>query len=114
MKGRPTYFGDYLVYQAGAAFPGGRNLLENLRGSDAEARAKVQNTYMGLMSSRESARRFTIAGYNASISPGAPTGEAVRLLPIRAVVGLGRRLGLDLWWLLEHQFGVVTGTKQAR
>ncbi len=64
----PTYFGDYLVYQAGVAFAGGRNQVEHLRGSNEEERAKVQGTYAVLMSSPESARRFTVAGYNASIS----------------------------------------------
>jgi hypothetical protein len=68
VKSRPTYCGDYLVYQAGVAFGGGKSLVEHLRGSNEEAKAKVQNTYVVFMSTPESARRFTTAGYNASIS----------------------------------------------
>jgi acetylserotonin N-methyltransferase len=68
VKSLPTYFGDYLVYQAGVAFGGGKDLVEHLRGSNAEAQAKVQNTYAVFMATPESARRFTTAGYNASIS----------------------------------------------
>lgn len=68
VRNKPTYFGDYLNYQAGVAFPGGRQLVEHLTGSNEEAKAKVKKMYALLMSSPESARKFTTAGYNASIS----------------------------------------------
>lgn len=68
VKSRPTYFGDYLVYQAGVAFGGGKSLVEHLTGSNDAAKAKVQNTYAVFTATPESARRFTTAGYNASIS----------------------------------------------
>ena len=73
VKTSPTYFGDYLVYQAGAGysgggFSGGKGLVEHLTGANAEKRAKVQKMYASLISSRESARAFTTAGYNASIA----------------------------------------------
>lgn len=68
VKSLPTYFGDYLVYQAGEGFGGGKSLVENLTGSNEEEKAKVGNHYKALMATPESARRFTTAGYNASIS----------------------------------------------
>ena len=68
VRARPTYCGDYLVYQAGVAFSGGKSLVEHLRGTNEEARAKVLNSYAVFMSTPESARRFTTAGYNASLS----------------------------------------------
>jgi hypothetical protein len=68
VKSRSTYFGDYLVYQAGVAFGGGKSLVEHLTGSNQKAKAKVRNTYAVFMESPESARRFTTAGYNASLS----------------------------------------------
>lgn len=67
VRARPTYFGDYLVYQAGVTFPGGRALVEHLRGSNEEAKAKVRKIYDVFMSCPASAREFTTAGYNASL-----------------------------------------------
>lgn len=68
VKSHPTYFGDYLVYQAGEGFGGGKSLVEHLTGSNEEEKAKDWNHYKDLMATPESARRFTTAGYNASIS----------------------------------------------
>jgi hypothetical protein len=66
-----TYFGDYLVYMAGAGlsgtgFSGGEELVAHLTGANAEKEAA--NIYTSLMSTREGARKFTEAGYNASIA----------------------------------------------
>jgi acetylserotonin N-methyltransferase len=73
VKASPTYFGDYLFYMAsaglsGTGFSGGEELIGHLTGVSAGKQVKAENIYASLMSTRESARKFTEAGYNSSIA----------------------------------------------
>jgi hypothetical protein len=65
VKTRPTYFGDYLLYQAKEAYDKWKDLAREIRGSDAPMPEK---RYKVLMHDPEEARKFTVAGYNSSIS----------------------------------------------
>ena len=59
--GSPTYFGDYLVWQAKEDYDKWKNLAGSLR---------MKRGRYDIMSDPEVARAFTIAGYNSSISAG--------------------------------------------
>jgi hypothetical protein len=61
----PTYFGGFLLYSAKEGYDRWRDLARDIRGSGAPAPEK---RYKALMSDPEEARRFTVAGYNSSIS----------------------------------------------
>jgi hypothetical protein len=61
----PTYFGGFLLYSAKTAYDNWSNLAQNIRGSGAPMPEK---RYKALMRDPEEARRFTVAGYNSSIS----------------------------------------------
>ena len=60
-----TYFGDYLAYQARSEYDRFKDLTAQLRPSDGDEPAK---RYASLMADPDEARRFTVAGYNASLS----------------------------------------------
>lgn len=74
IKSSRTYFGDYVVYQAGkgssTGFSGGTELVRHLRGAKAgrDSAQAARKYYASLMSTRESAREFTEVGYNSSIA----------------------------------------------
>ena len=59
--GNPTYFGDYLVWQAKEDYDKWKNLASSLR---------MKRGRYEIMNDPEFARAFTIAGYNSSISAG--------------------------------------------
>jgi hypothetical protein len=61
----PTYFGDFLLYQAKEAYDNWKEVAREIRGSGGPMPEK---RYKALMHDPEEARKFTIAGYNASIS----------------------------------------------
>ena len=65
VKGRPTYFGDYLVYQTKNDYDGWKNVAGHLRSQRISARR-----YDAIRNAPEAARAFTVAGYNSSISAG--------------------------------------------
>jgi hypothetical protein len=65
VKTRPTYFGDYLLYQAKEAYDKWKDLVQEIHGSGA---SMPEKRYKVLMHDPEEARRFTVAGYNSSIS----------------------------------------------
>jgi SAM-dependent methyltransferase len=62
VRGRPTYFGDYLVYQAKGEYDGWKNIASRLK--------PPKRTYHAIAADPKAARAFTIAGYNSSISVG--------------------------------------------
>jgi hypothetical protein len=65
VRGQRTYFGDYLVYQAGIEYSGWHKLAPHLRPpTEAQDPPKM---YAALVSSPDAARQFTTAGYNASL-----------------------------------------------
>ena len=57
-----TYFGDYLVYQTRADFDSWRNIANLIKPPKAR--------YESLWKDPQTARAFTVAGYNSSISAG--------------------------------------------
>ena len=64
-RSSPTYFGDFLVYQAKEAYDNWKELAQRIRGSGG---APPAERYIALMGDPVEARKFTKAGYNASIS----------------------------------------------
>jgi len=62
VRGRPTYFGDYLVYQAKSEYDGWKNIASRLK--------PPKRTFHAMMADPQAARAFTVAGYNSSISAG--------------------------------------------
>jgi len=62
VKGSPTYFGDYLVWQINNEYDGWKNIISLLR--------PPIKTYYLMASDPQAARAFTIAGYESSISAG--------------------------------------------
>ena len=60
-----TYFGDFLVYDAKVPYDGWKELAQQIRGSGKPAPEKP---YLAMMADPEEARKFTVAGYNASLS----------------------------------------------
>lgn len=62
VRGRPTYFGDYLVYQAKNDYDGWKNIASRLK--------PPKRTYHAMAADPQAARAFTVAGYNSSISLG--------------------------------------------
>jgi len=65
VRDQRAYFGDYLVYQAGSEYDSWKSVAANLRGGGEPDRGKI---YLSLMSDPDEARRFTVAGYNSSLS----------------------------------------------
>jgi len=62
VKGRPPYFGDFLVYQTRMEYDGWKDLATKLR--------PPQKTYEAMQNDPEAARTFTLTGYETSKSPG--------------------------------------------
>jgi SAM-dependent methyltransferase len=60
VRERPTYFGDYLVYQAKSDYDGWKNIASRLR--------PPKRAYHAMAADPQAARAFTVAGYNSSIS----------------------------------------------
>lgn len=62
VKTSPTYFGDYLVYQTRADYDSWKNIANLIKPPKAR--------YESLWKDPQTARTFTVAGYNSSISAG--------------------------------------------
>ncbi len=65
VKGKPTYFGQYLIYQPISEYDGFKDLARHYvrpTGSPPE-----KGNYEAMMEDADRARRFTEAGYNASL-----------------------------------------------
>jgi len=60
-----TYYGDYLVYDSKKSYDGWKELAREIRGAGGPAPPRA---YFTMMADPEGARRFTVAGYNSSIS----------------------------------------------
>jgi len=69
VKDSRTYFGDYLLYIARRDYVDFDNVAENLAtASDGDARD--ERSYLNTLADPKEARRFTVAGYEASIGLG--------------------------------------------
>ena len=60
-----TYFGDFLLYDTKVAYDNWKELAQQIRGSGKPA---PERPYLVRMANPEEARKFTEAGYNASLS----------------------------------------------
>ena len=69
VKDSRTYFGDYLLYIARRDYTDFDNIADNLStASDGDKRD--ERSYLNTLANPEEARRFTVAGYEASIGLG--------------------------------------------
>ena len=64
VKNRPTYFGGYLIYQPISEYDGFKNLAQHYVRPIGPA---PKGNYLAMMEDPDRARRFTEAGYNASL-----------------------------------------------
>lgn len=69
VKNSRTYFGDYLVYIAERDYSAWDNIAHNLT-AVANDNDDDERTYLSLMQDPDQARKFTVAGYEASIGLG--------------------------------------------
>lgn len=65
VKTRPAYFGEYLIYQPISEYDGFKNLAQHYVKPTGPAPSK--SNYETMMEDPDRARRFTQAGYNASL-----------------------------------------------
>jgi hypothetical protein len=69
VKGSRTYFGDYLDYIARRDYAEWDHIAEDLT-ADGDGDLRDERSYLQMMQDPEAARRFTVAGYEASIGLG--------------------------------------------
>jgi SAM-dependent methyltransferase len=69
VKDSRTYFGDYLNYMAHRDYSAWENITDNLT-AVAETNADDDRTYVSVMQDPVAARKFTVAGYEASLGLG--------------------------------------------
>lgn len=60
-----TYYGDYLVYDSKKSYDNWKELAREIRGGGGPAPSR---SYFAMMANPEDARKFTVAGYNSSLS----------------------------------------------
>ncbi len=60
-----TYYGDFLVYDTKSVYDSWKNLAREFRNSCGPP---PQRAYLTMMANPEEARKFTVSGYNASLS----------------------------------------------
>ena len=65
VKNKPTYFGGYLIYQPISEYDGFKNLAQHYVRPTGPPPEK--GSYIAMMEDADKARRFTEAGYNASL-----------------------------------------------
>ncbi len=65
VKTKPTYFGQYLIYQPISEYDSFKNLADHYTRPTGEPPKK--GSYIAMMEDADKARRFTEAGYNASL-----------------------------------------------
>ena len=65
VKSKPTYFGDYLIYQPISEYDSFKNLAQHYVKPTEPPPQK--GSYIAMMEDPDRARRFTKAGYNASL-----------------------------------------------
>jgi len=68
VKSKPTYFGQYLIYQPISEYDGFKNLAQHFVKPTEPPPDK--GNYEAMMEDADKARRFTEAGYNASLPLG--------------------------------------------
>jgi SAM-dependent methyltransferase len=64
VKNKPTYFGGYLIYQPISEYDGFKDLAQHYVRPTGPA---PKGNYLAMMEDADKARRFTEAGYNASL-----------------------------------------------
>ena len=69
VKDSRTYFGDYLTYIARRDYPDYDNIAENLT-APSDGDGGDERSYLNALADPDEARRFTVAGYEASIGLG--------------------------------------------
>ena len=69
VKNRQTYFGDYLIYIARRDYADFDGVADNLT-AVADNHRNDERSYLNYLQDPEEARRFTVAGYEASIGLG--------------------------------------------
>ncbi|MDP6342820.1 MAG: methyltransferase [Alphaproteobacteria bacterium] len=69
VKDSRTYFGDYLIYIARRDYPDYDTIAEDLT-AVADGQDRDERSYLNYLQDPEEARRFTVAGYEASIGLG--------------------------------------------
>ncbi len=69
VKDSRTYFGDYLLYISRRDYPDYDNVAENLT-AQSDGDGRDERSYLNALADPEEARRFTVAGYEASIGLG--------------------------------------------
>lgn len=62
VRGKPAYFGDYLIYQTKDDYDGWKNIASRLK--------PPKRTYHAMAADPKAARAFTVAGFNSSIAVG--------------------------------------------
>jgi ubiquinone/menaquinone biosynthesis C-methylase UbiE len=68
VKSKPGYFGEYLIYQPNSEYDGFKNLKRHF--VQPQGTPPEKKMYEALMLDADKARRFTQAGYNASLPLG--------------------------------------------
>lgn len=81
VRGRPTYYGDFLLYDTRSGFDTWRNLATRLK--------PPKRTYYAMADDPQAARAFTVAGYNASISAGHKLAREFDFSPYSLLLDLG-------------------------
>jgi len=81
VKGKPTYFGDYLVWQINNEYDGWKNITGLLK--------PPLRTYYLMASDPQAARAFTVAGYESSISAGHKLAKEFDFSPFSLWLDLG-------------------------
>lgn len=81
VKGSPTYFGDYLVYQTKNDYDGWKNIASLVK--------PPKGRYDVIRNDPQAARAFTVAGYNSSISVGHKLAREFDFSPYSLFLDLG-------------------------
>lgn len=81
VRGNPTYFGDYLVYQTKNDYDGWKNIASLVKPPTAR--------YDVIRNDPQAARAFTVAGYNSSISAGHKLAREFDFSPYSLLLDLG-------------------------
>ncbi|MBU2549222.1 MAG: hypothetical protein KKB20_12455 [Proteobacteria bacterium] len=84
VRGRPKYYGDYLLYQARSEYDVWKDLTPALRKP-----VLPSGMYHQMMSDPEIARGITVAGYNSSIAAGRKLTREFDFSPYRLFLDLG-------------------------
>jgi len=81
VRGRPTYFGDYLIYQVKNDYDRWKNIASSLK--------PIKRRYHAMAADPQAARAFTVAGYNSSISVAHKLAKEFDFSPYSLLLDLG-------------------------